>query len=535
MKKGLLILIGLFCYTFGFTQKSGIFDITRFGAKTTLANNTAAIQKAIDACYRAGGGKVVVPAGTFITGGLQLKNNVELHLSVGAVLLGSPKQADYFIQKPTYRSFAHVQTNKSVIYAENATNIAITGYGIIDGNGKSPEFQLSKEGQQLYKDTLLKRPMIIRLIACENVRIENITLQNSGNWVQHYMGCEYMTIRGIRVHSFTNRNNDGLDLDNCRHVTVSDCIIDADDDALCFKSESYEQCQNITVTNCVLSSNCNAIKFGTTSMGGFRDIAISNCVIKSPGEMSDIWQRKYGLAGLALEIVDGGTMDGININNITMDSVMTPIFIRLGNRARKLPEAPTPPIGVLKNINISNIFAKSIREVSSTISGIPDGIIENVQLSNIHLVSAGKGTPEDYQRIIPEVEADYPENKMFGRSLPAYGLYIRHVKGIVLSNVSLETLQEDMRPAIFCDDVTDLTINGFYSNPKVKSNPLIHFTDVQQAKISNSNIAEPIEVFIKLDGKKTRNIRLNNNYLERTASVYEVTPTVSKDNVLIVR
>ncbi|MCS7004382.1 MAG: glycosyl hydrolase family 28 protein [Cytophagales bacterium] len=533
MKKLLFILS---CSsTWLFAQKSGVFEITKFGAKTSSPNNAVAIQKAIDACHRAGGGKVIVPSGTFLTGGLILKSNVELHLSIGAVLKGSPRMQDYFSQRPSDSSFAYVQTDKSILYAEKVENIAITGFGTIDGNGKAPDFELPSEGKQLYKDTLLKRPMIIRFIACKNIRIENITLQNSANWVQHYMGCEYLSIRNMKVHSFANRNNDGLDIDNCRFVTVSDCIIDSDDDALCLKSESYQTCQNISITNCILSSNCNAIKFGTSSLGGFRDITISNCIIRAPSQKSEIWQRQHGLAGLALEMVDGGTMEGITINNITMDSIMTPIFIRLGNRARKLPEAPIPSIGSLKNINISNIFAKSIREICSVITGIPNGMVENVQLSTIHLVSNAKGTVEDYKRTIPEAEAEYPENKMFGHSLPAYGLYIRHAKGIVLADISLETMQEDVRPAIYCDDVIDLTINGFYSNPKVKSNPLIHFTNVQQAKISNSNIAEPIEVFLKLDGEKTRNIRLNNNYLERTNSVYEVTPNVPKENLLIVR
>ena len=182
-------------------------------------------------------------------------------------------------------------------------------------------------------------------------------------WMQHYLACENLRVTGIRVYNHANQNNDMIDIDGCRNVIVSDCYGDTDDDALTFKSTSEHACENITVTNCILSSHCNAIKCGTESTGGFKNFTISNCIIRPSDDKEPIFGKPEGISGISLEIVDGGVMEGITISNISMDGPEVPIFIRLGNRARKhMTEAETPPVGQLSDVIISPSDCPELRE-----------------------------------------------------------------------------------------------------------------------------------------------------------------------------
>ncbi|MBS1661346.1 MAG: polygalacturonase, partial [Bacteroidetes bacterium] len=226
---------------------------------------------------------------------------------------------------------------------------------------------------------------------------EDITLLNSGIWNQHYLDCEDLRIHQIQVYNHCNRNNDGLDIDGCRRVTVSDCIIDSDDDGIVLKSTGPAGCENIVVTGCIVSSFTNAIKCGTESTGGFKNIAIANCVIKrSRSAIPPVFGRtNIGITGLSLEIVDGGTMEGVSVTNLVIEETECPLYVRLGNRARKYsPEAPTPPMGVMRNIDISHITASHTGNYGSSITGVPGGYIENISLSHIRLINKGK--PEKY-------------------------------------------------------------------------------------------------------------------------------------------
>ncbi len=160
--------------------------------------------------------------------------------------------------------------------------------------------------------------------------VEDVHLQNSAMWMQHYLACDHVHIRGIRVSNHVNGNNDGIDIDGCHDVLVSNCIIDSDDDAICLKATSPRSNENVTITNCVLSSVCNALKMGTESTGGCKNLTVSNCAIHKPGG------ARRGIAGIALEIVDGGNLDRVTISNITIDGYLSPIFLRLGNRRGRM-------------------------------------------------------------------------------------------------------------------------------------------------------------------------------------------------------
>ncbi len=432
------------------------FNVTRFGAVGDGGKlDTEAIQSAIDACTQAGGGNVILPAGTYLSGTLMLRDNVNLHLQEGATLLGSTNLEDY----PEIQSEMHHYYEKivlrSLIYGENLSHVSITGKGTIDGQGAAFVVTSKKK-----PDRYLNRPHIIRLYACKNVQVKDINMRNSAMWMQHYLACENLTVTGIKVYNHANQNNDMIDIDGCRNVIISDCYGDTDDDALTFKSTSEHACENITVTNCILSSHCNAIKCGTESTGGFKNFTISNCVIKPSADEDPIFGRRNGNSGISLEIVDGGVMDGITISNISMDGPEVPIFIRLGNRARKhFPEAETPAVGQLSNVLISQVIARNTGKTGCAITGIPGYPVKNIKLSNMILEFAGGVKAPVLPADVPELEDLYPEATMFGE-LPAYAFFIRHAEDISLSDITATTLEPDMRKPVIIQDVKGITIRN---------------------------------------------------------------------------
>jgi polygalacturonase len=414
-----------------------IYDVRDCGAKAdgkTLC--TSAIQKAIDQCSKDGGGTVYLAPGTFLSGTIYMKTGVTLRLDAGSTLLGSKDLKDYPPTVQAFRSYTDNYTDKSLIYAEKAERIAIIGSGTIDGQGGS------------FKGPYKVRPYTIRFIECRNITVEDITLRNSPMWMQHYMACDDVRISGVTVRSRVNHNNDGINIDSCRRVVISDCNISSGDDAIVLKSTSARICRDVTVSNCVVSSRCNGLKMGTESNGGFKNIVMTGCAIYDTR-----------LAGVALEIVDGGTMDRVVVSNITMDRIGAPIFLRLGNRARPFKkDTQKPGIGAMRNITISNIEATGANPTGCAIAGLPEAAIENVTLSNLRLSFDGGGTKANATRTVPEKPGDYPEYSMFGR-LPAYGLYCRHVKGLKLLNVQLQLAKPDQRHAVVFEDVEDALID----------------------------------------------------------------------------
>ena len=453
---GLLSMAVILLLSVNACNRSSGYSITRFGAVGDGEHlDTDAIQSAIDACTKAGGGTVVLPAGTFLSGTLILRDHVNLHLQEGATLLGSTNPEDYPEIKTRIRSYYQEIVLKSLIFGEDLIHVSITGKGTIDGQGEAFVVTAKKK-----PDRYLNRPHIIRMIACKNVQVKDVNMQNSAMWMQHYLACENLTVTGIRVYNHANQNNDMIDIDGCRNVIISDCYGDTDDDALTFKSTSEHACENVTVTNCILSSHCNAIKCGTESTGGFKNFTISNCVIKPSEDKEPIFGKPGGISGISLEIVDGGIMDGVTISNISMDGPEVPIFIRLGNRARKhMPEAETPAVGKLSNVLISQVIAKNAGVTGCLISGIPGNPVKNIKLSNMILEFAGGVKDAAEPADVPELEDLYPESTMFGE-LPAFAFFIRHGENISLSDITVTTIDTDTRKPVLTQDVRGITFNN---------------------------------------------------------------------------
>ena len=486
-----------------------LYDVRDYGAKAngeTLC--TTSIQKAIDTCSESGGGTVYLPPGTFLSGTIYMKTGVMLKLDPACTLLGSKNLKDYPPTVQAFRSYTDNYTDKSLIYAEKAERIAITGGGAIDGQGAS------------FKGPYKVRPYTIRFIECRNVTVRDVTLKNSPMWMQHYLACDDVHITGVTVRSVVNHNNDGINIDSCHRVVISNCNIVSGDDAIVLKSTSARVCRDVAVSNCVLSTRCNALKMGTESNGGFQNVVMTGCAIYDTR-----------LAGVALEIVDGGTMDRVIISNITMKKVGAPIFLRLGNRARPFKkDMAKPDIGAMRNITISNIEATGANPTGCAIAGLPEAAIKNITLSNLRLSFEGGGTKTDTARPIPEEPTAYPEYKMFGK-LPAYGFYCRHVKGLKLLNVQLQWAQPDRRHALVLDDVEDAFIDDLDAPPLSGAESVIRLTDTRDIFIRGCRPKSGTDLFLKVDGARTEGILLTGNDFGGTDKVIERAPGVPKKAV----
>ena len=483
---------------------SGIGSTVRdFGARGDgLALETKALQAAIEACARAGGGVVYVPPGKYLTGTLFLKSHVTLHLSAGATLLGSSNLEDYPVTVPSVRSYTDTYTERSLIYGENLENVTLEGRGVIDGQGG--------RFQGPYK----VRPYLVRLIASRDVTVRDVTLKDSAMWVQHYLACDGLSVEGLRVESRCNANNDGLDIDGCQRVRVAHCDIRSGDDAIVLKSTLDRPCRDVVISNCVLSSDCNAFKIGTESNGGFEDIILSNC---------SIYDTR--LAGLALEMVDGGSLERVTISDVTMRNVRGAVFIRLGNRARPFKSgAARPGMGRLRQVRISNVQADGADSIGCSITGLPEQAVEDISLDNISISFSGGGLARDAQAKLPERPEQYPEYGMFGR-LPAYGFYCRHARGLRLKDMRLELRALDARPALVCSDVRDLELFAWRAGPSGES-PAVVLRDSRDVFIHGCWAVPNTRTYLRVEGKESKNIRLVANQLAEAGQVVDLDPAV---------
>lgn len=400
------------------------------------------VQAEIDAVAAKGGGVVRIPAGEWSTPGIRLRSGITLELAEGAKLVATTNLSEY-------------ASRAAFVYAENATNVAIVGKGTIHGSGDCFEV----------RDGAPNRPMGVVFRNCRNIRVEGVRLEAPASWTLRLLGCDGGVIRGVRIFSHVNFNNDGIDIE-AKNLLVEDCDVDSDDDALCFKSDLKDfTIENVEVRNCRLSSNCNAIKFGTGWVGKGRNILVHDCTIKPlvnsrlrnwnrcrlPGGVPDAPQT---LGGIVLESVDGGWLEDVTVRNVTMEGVQTPIVVREAAR-RVNPDRETR----LRNILIENVKGSALSRMASSITGIPGGKRpQNITLRNVDLTMPGGATAEMRpDRPVPEVVKSYPENRMFGHILPAWGIYVRHADGVTFENVRLRLAAPDVRKnAVVVSDSTGI-------------------------------------------------------------------------------
>lgn len=511
-----ILFVGLLLGTAGAAaSRPGVYDVRTFGARgdgQTLC--TEAMQKAVDQCAAAGGGTVYIPAGTWLTGTVYLANGVTIELDSGCTVLGTKDKSRYGPPRQLMGHEGEQYSTWAIFAGKGLEHIAIRGRGAIDGQGANFKYKNGPRPKNLYFED------------CRDVLIEGVRLRHAGSWMQHYRDCDRLTIRDIAVFNHVSYNNDGLNIDSCRDVTIAGCHVDSDDDAIVLKSLSTKPTENVTISDCVISSHCNSIKMGTESGGGFRNIAVTNCTICSPRYSKVIYGRQRGLAGVALEIVDGGTLERVTVSNITIKGVTVPIFMRLGNRARTYePDQPKPDVGTFRNVVVSNIVATDCSAVGCSITGLPGHRIENVTLANINLGFDGGGTKEDAVRAIPEKPGSYPESTMFG-TLPAYGFFCRHVEGLTLENVRLRTAAPDHRHGVVFDDVQDAVIDALAAPFAANAEAMLRLNDSARIAIRNGRPPEGTNVFLSLGGPQTEAISLYNNDLAGVQTICDRAPDV---------
>jgi polygalacturonase len=518
-------------------------SITDFGAVgDAVTLNTKSIQAAVDRLAADGGGTVYFPPGRFLSGTIYLKSHVQLHLESGAVLLGSRDVNDYPLTISRYPSGSDRYVARALIWGEDLTDIAITGPGAIDGQGPYFARNLVPQPQwqkliSVFTDSTrfppepfyINRPYMLRFISCQLVRIENVTLRKPAMWLQQYLNCEQVTIRDVEIFSHGSPNNDLIDIDGSRDVVISGCRGDSDDDGITLKSTSAAPVQNVVISDCIIRTRTNAIKAGTESSGGFKDITITNCVLKKSLVDSGYSGRAEGLAGIALEIVDGGTLDRVTISNIAIEDMAAPIFLRLGNRARPFRvRQQKPPVGTFRNVKISNITATNAGRNGCSILGIKDHYIENVSISNVYIHFDGGGSKTVAEAEYPENDADYPESTRYG-DLPAYGFYCRHVDGLVLRDIKLAYDVAEARPPLFFDDVKNLDIFHFQGQVDFRAASQMRLRACQNVSISECS-PQAMPVFMRLE-KHCDRIRVMGNNLVQVQKPFEFDETMNMSAV----
>jgi polygalacturonase len=502
-----------------------LFDVRTFGAtgdgKTI---DSPAINKAIEAAASAGGGTVIFPAGNYLSFSIRLKSHVDLYLTQGCAIIAADSplsgQTTGYMggtydpaepQNPAfepYQDYGHNHWHNSLLWGDGISDFSITGPGLIWGRGLSfgaggggrppaaaaapgagaaspappaPPAPTSPATPAAADATVPSRGArgnylnfraeqagvgnkILGLKNCRNVVLRDFSMLKGGHFAILVTGVDNLTIDNLKIDT----DRDGMDIDCCRNVRVSNCTVNSPwDDAIVPKSSfalGYNRaCENIAITNCYVagcwelgsvldgtwkrrpSGGTGRIKFGTESNGGFKNMVISNCTFE-------------GCQGLALETVDGALLEDVTVTNITMrDIISCPIYLRLGARLRGPKGAAgtdqSTVVGTLRRMLLSNISChNTASRFGSNLTGIPGFFVEDLKISDVFVECAGGGTADQAKIVVAERENAYPEPGMLG-ALPAYGFYFRHVNRLEMSHVEIAPVAPDARPAIYLDDV----------------------------------------------------------------------------------
>ena len=504
-----------------------VHDVRSFGATGDgTALDSPAINRAVDAANAGGGGTVYVGPGVYRCGTVVLKSNVTLYLEAGATLLGSTDLQDYAAASDPHATGD--ANNRHLIFARDAENVTLAGPGRVDGQGPS---YWSRDGRRQPADSwgdvvtfdyqVRPRPSpMVEFYNCTNLRVEGVRLENSAGWTLRPMACTNVFIRGITIHNpVYGPNCDGIDPTCCRDLTISDCHITTADDAICLKSEDVYgnpvgASRNITITNCFLTGCCNGLKFGTATYGGFENVTASNLVIAN----GDVPVNQRVIAGIAIEMVDGGYVDGVTISNVRMQRVRSPIFIHLGARhgpatTGRATTGPAADAGrgrsFIRGVMIDNVHASG-SIMTGSVTGMPGNAVEDVTISNLRVDSdeAGMFPPQTAaatSRPVPELPRPYPEARMFGR-LPAHGLYARHVDGLRLRNVEFTAAANETRPAVVADDVRRLDVDGLRATAVVDGGPLLRLRNVRRAFVRGAVAAPGTRAMVRVEGDQTERV-----------------------------
>jgi polygalacturonase len=478
---------------------SRVYNIRDYGAKGDgKTMDTAALQAAIDACNRDGGGTVLVPAGTFQIGTTEMRSNVTLHIAAGGTLLGSADGRQYHAVDaiPLRGDSTLVDGNWALIFAVDAKDFAIEGPGLIDGQG----LQFHAAARGVPPPSGLggnNRPYHILLHHCEHVRIRDLRLWQSAYHSVRVIQSKYVQMDGLHIYNRVNSNNDGFHFISCEYVTVTNCNLQTQDDACAL----FGSCKFVTVTNSTFSTRWSVFRFGG---GVAENIAVSNCVL----------HQVYGCP-FKFQGTPGSRFERMAFSNIILDDVTGPISISVGPSQQPAPGNQAAP-GIVRDISFTNIhgtvttdppqlpdvpFTSQIRpgegHSAIVLNAVGDSIVERITFDNVHLTFGGGGTAEEAaNRKVPEVAGEY---FMLG-PIPAYGLYARNARAVTLNNVRFEVNQPDLRPALVFDHVQDAAISGLTVQGNAQAESTVRFAGTKKVFMAATRLLDRAATFLQIEG-----------------------------------
>lgn len=505
-----------------------LYDVRDFGAKGDgKALDTAAVQSAIDACHQDQGGTVLVPAGVFVIGTVEMKSNVTLHIAAQGRLLGVADGKQYHAADtiPLHGDSTLEDGNVGLIFAVNAENITIEGPGNIDGQGD--QFRRVKGGPPPPAGISgAQRPYHLLFYRCKNLTVRDILLTDSAFHSIRIIQSSFVNLTGIHIHSRRISNSDGFHFISSEYVHISNCDIQCQDDACAL----FGSCKWVTVTNCSFSTRWSVFRFGG---GVAENITVSNCLI----------YETYGCP-VKMRCSPGSRFENISFSNIVMNGVTGPISIGLGPHTRRRPAddvtstnsppasetAATEAPGVVRNVSFSGIHATVVKpvplpdcpfvsnynpgEVFSciTLNAFDDCYLENISFNDVHVTFPGGGTAEQAAvRDIPKVAGEYYTMGV----PPAYGLFARNVRGLTLQNVRFTLAAPDLRPAVVFDHVTDAAVNGCSVQGDPQTESALRFIGTTDTLLTAARLLTPGAVFLQVEGADTANVIIDGGDLSK--------------------
>lgn len=497
------------------------YNIRDFGAKGDgKALDTRAVQEAIDACTRDQGGTVLVPAGTFLIGTVELKSNVTLRIAAQGKLLGSADGKQYHAARmiPLSGDTTLDDGNVGLIFAVNAQNITIEGPGIIDGQGSvfssfhPGELPPSGRGGA-------DRPYHLLLYRCNNVRIRDVFLLDSAYHSVRIIESSFVWVDSIRIYNRVNFNNDGFHFISSQYIHVSNCDVQSQDDACAL----FGSCKYVTVSDSTFSTRWAVFRFGG---GNPENITISNCII-------------YQTYGCPIKMLFDADSQAQNIlfSNLIMQDVTGPISIDLTNDTSDQGSARQPARkGFVRNITFNGIRARVVAEGGRfpdmpfehhyrkgesrqciVLNSIQNSFLEDVVFEDVCITFQGGGTAEEAARQVPQIAGEYFE---IGTP-PAYGLYARKVRGLTLNNVRFQVEQPDLRPAVVLDHAADVAMNGLSVRGNQDAASVLRFIGTQDVLLSAARLLAPASVFLQVEGLTSESITIDGGALSRAGSLVD--------------
>lgn len=486
-----------------------VYNVRDFGAKGDGQSlDTAAVQAAIDACNKDQGGTVLVPAGTFVIGTVELKSNVTLYISAGGKLLGSGDGKQYHAADavPLSGDATLGDGNVGLIFAVKAENISVEGPGTIDGNGK--QFLRGPNGEPPPAGISgAKRPYHLLFYQCTNVRVRDVYLFACAFHSLRIVQCTHAKFEGLRIFNHVIQNNDGFHFVSSEHVHVSNCTVVCQDDACAL----FGSCKFVTVTNCTFSTRWSIFRFGG---GQAENIVVSNCII----------YETYGCP-IKLHCSPNSRFENMSFSNLIMKDVTGPIYIGAGPGRRNGETTEPRPPGIVRNISFSNIRGNVVAEVkqypdvpfsshinpgeersSIVLTASGGAIVENISFSDVHFTFEGGGTAEEAaKRDLPQVAGEY----FSIGAHPAYAFYARNVRGLSLSDVRFEVSKTDVRPAMIFDHVQDATVNGLSAQADKGAESAVRFISTKDVLMSATRVLTPTPVFLQVEGADSAGITID--------------------------